>query len=161
VFSLRLRAVHDCVLCFAEYADALLCVDTGKTPYECPHCDKAFTRSDVRAKHITTMHPGSDRSRDTERDRGGSFSIPNAGSGVGQGQGQGHMLGNGNGLDSGHGNGNGNGNGMGNPNGGRFWSDLGRHVNSGQGQREGHIRRSSENASLYATPSSGGDSPPA
>ncbi|WRT67886.1 uncharacterized protein IL334_004860 [Kwoniella shivajii] len=29
----------------------------GITPYACPHCDKSFNRSDVRAKHVSTMHP--------------------------------------------------------------------------------------------------------
>ncbi|WVF68904.1 hypothetical protein IAT40_003677 [Kwoniella sp. CBS 6097] len=29
----------------------------GTTPYACPYCDKSFGRSDVRAKHVTTMHP--------------------------------------------------------------------------------------------------------
>ncbi|KAK8858671.1 hypothetical protein IAR55_002900 [Kwoniella newhampshirensis] len=28
----------------------------GNTPYACPYCDKSFGRSDVRAKHVGTMH---------------------------------------------------------------------------------------------------------
>lgn len=28
----------------------------GTTPYNCAHCDKSFVRSDVRAKHVQTMH---------------------------------------------------------------------------------------------------------
>ncbi|WVR06415.1 hypothetical protein IAU60_003446 [Kwoniella sp. DSM 27419] len=28
----------------------------GNTPYACPYCDKTFGRSDVRAKHVATMH---------------------------------------------------------------------------------------------------------
>lgn len=31
--------------------------DSGATPYTCPYCDKSFGRSDVRAKHVSTMHP--------------------------------------------------------------------------------------------------------
>ncbi|ORY25649.1 fungal-specific transcription factor domain-domain-containing protein [Naematelia encephala] len=31
-------------------------IDVGSTPYPCPYCDKAFGRSDVRAKHVQTMH---------------------------------------------------------------------------------------------------------
>ena len=30
--------------------------DVGSTPYSCAHCDKSFVRSDVRAKHVQTMH---------------------------------------------------------------------------------------------------------
>ena len=33
-----------------------LFVDAGSTPYSCPHCDKWFVRSDVRARHVATMH---------------------------------------------------------------------------------------------------------
>jgi hypothetical protein len=32
--------------------------DAGTTPYPCAYCDKSFGRSDVRAKHISTMHGG-------------------------------------------------------------------------------------------------------
>ncbi|WVQ80691.1 hypothetical protein IAT38_002796 [Cryptococcus sp. DSM 104549] len=32
----------------------------GITPYACPHCDKSFGRSDVRAKHVATMHADQD-----------------------------------------------------------------------------------------------------
>ncbi|OXG22537.1 hypothetical protein C361_03202 [Cryptococcus neoformans Tu259-1] len=30
----------------------------GSTPYSCPYCSKSFGRSDVRAKHVSTMHRG-------------------------------------------------------------------------------------------------------
>ncbi|WVQ73151.1 hypothetical protein IAR50_002715 [Cryptococcus sp. DSM 104548] len=30
----------------------------GSTPYPCPHCPKSFGRSDVRSKHVNTMHHG-------------------------------------------------------------------------------------------------------
>lgn len=30
--------------------------DLGTTPYTCAYCDKSFGRSDVRAKHVATMH---------------------------------------------------------------------------------------------------------
>lgn len=33
-----------------------LMVDAGATPYPCAHCHKSFMRSDVRAKHVQTMH---------------------------------------------------------------------------------------------------------
>ncbi|ODO05212.1 hypothetical protein L198_01901 [Cryptococcus wingfieldii CBS 7118] len=32
----------------------------GSTPYPCPHCHKAFGRSDVRSKHVNTMHRDED-----------------------------------------------------------------------------------------------------
>lgn len=34
--------------------------DNDASPYPCLHCDKAFKRSDVRSKHVLTMHPGAD-----------------------------------------------------------------------------------------------------
>jgi hypothetical protein len=36
--------------------EAGLTADAGATPYPCAHCHKSFMRSDVRAKHMQTMH---------------------------------------------------------------------------------------------------------
>lgn len=52
----------------------------GTTPYVCSHCDKSFVRSDVRAKHIQTMHGiGGSSSSTASASAGGSRNTNSSG----------------------------------------------------------------------------------
>lgn len=56
----RLVNIHPqtLLLCLQIAHKWLKSVDIGSTPYSCPYCNKSFGRSDVRAKHVSTMHRG-------------------------------------------------------------------------------------------------------